>query len=183
MVLMRHKTLLGLALLAVLAAMLVLSGCQQAVETTQPVNQPITKTITLYFSDDQAMYLVGETREITISPSAQMASSEAGEIIEELIAGPKNPGLIGTMPAETRLLGVEVSEGLATVDFREELRSKHLGGSSGELMTLYSLVNSLTEVPEIKQVQIQINGENLDSLAGHVDLTHPLTRDESMIKK
>ena len=78
MVLMRHKTLLGLALLAVLAAMLVLSGCQQAVETTQPVNQPITKTITLYFSDDQAMYLVGETREITISPSAQMASSESG---------------------------------------------------------------------------------------------------------
>jgi germination protein M len=50
-------------------------------------------------------------------------------------------------------------------------------------MTLYSLVNSLTEVPEIKQVQIQINGANLDSLAGHVDLTNPLTRDESLIKK
>lgn len=183
MVLMRHKTLLGLALLVTLLVMLTLSGCQQAVETTQPVNQPTTKTVTLYFSDDQAMYLVDETREITIKPSTQMAASEAGEIIKELIAGPKKPGLIATIPKETKLLGVEVAEGLATVDFSEELQSKHPGGSSGELMTLYSLVNSLTEVPEIKQVQIQINGANLDSLAGHVDLTNPLTRDESRIKK
>lgn len=180
---MRRKILLSLTLVGVLAAMLALSGCQSTDVPTQTGSQPTTKTITLYFSDDQAMNLVGETREITIKPSAQMASDEAGEIVKELIAGPKDPGLIATIPADTQLLGVEVAEGIATVDFSEELRSNHPGGSSGELMTLYSLVNSLTEVTGIKQVQIQIHGADLDTLAGHVDLTQPLTRDESRIKQ
>lgn len=175
--------MLALFLLGLLAAMLALGGCQQAVETTKTGNQPTTKTVILYFSDAQAMYLVGETRDITFNPATRTASSEAGEIVRELIAGPRDPGKIRTIPAETQLLGVEVAEGLATVDFSEELRSKHPGGSTGELMTLYSLVNSLTELPEIKQVQIRINGSPLDTLAGHVDLTHPLTRDETMIKK
>lgn len=180
---MRHKTLPALFLMVLLAAMLILSGCQQGGETAKNDPPPSTRTVTLYFSDEQAMYLVGESRQITLSPSAQAASDQAGEMVRELIAGPREPGHVRTIPAETRLLGVTVADGIATVDFSEELRSKHPGGSSGELMTVYSLVDSLTGMAEIKQVQIHINGLPLDTLAGHLDLTRPLVRDESMIKR
>jgi spore germination protein GerM len=78
---------------------------------------------------------------------------------------------------------LKITDQIAYVDFSEEIRSKHPGGSAGELMTLNSIVNSLTELPEIKKVQIMINGKKVDTLVGHADLSQPLGRDESIIKK
>lgn len=188
---MKKKMLIGMTLLCLLAAAMALSGCWPQTEPETGSDTGTDKNqlgqeieVTLYFSDDQAMYLVGEIREITINPSSpQMASKQAGEIVRELIAGPRDPDLIPTIPAETQLNGVEISEGVATVDFSEEIVTEHPGGSTGELMTVYSLVNSLTELPEINEVQILVDGQTIDSLAGHMDLTQPLGRDDSIIQQ
>ena len=72
---------------------------------------------------------------------------------------------------------------MATVDFSKELKTKHWGGSTGESMTIMSIVNSLTELPGIEKVQILIEGQKEDTLAGHWDLSSPISRDESIIGK
>jgi len=130
----------------------------------------------VYFSDMNGEYLVPELR--TIDKSKPPAEA----IIEELIKGPTRSDLTKTMPDGTRLISLEVTNGVAYVNFSREFKENHWGGSSGETMTLYSVVDSLTELPEIKKVQFLIEGNKTDTLAGHYDILNPLDRDPTLIK-
>ncbi len=143
----------------------------QQPEKTQSAYELKTK---IYFSDDQEMNLIAEN--LTLADGSDVEKA-AQEVIAALIAGPKNSSLLPTIPSGTRLLGVKVSNGLATVDFSAELRDNHSGGSSGENMTVYSIVDSLTELKGIDRVQILIEGQKVDTLAGHIDLQEPLESD------
>lgn len=178
--------LIALSLLIVTA----LTGCNSSGKAKQnqgdlPKNQQpelATVEVVLYFSDDQAMYLVPEKRNITIE---EEASDEvlATSIVKELIAGPRNKELNATIPAEAKILSVKIKEGVASADFNKELQSKHWGGSTGESMTLNSIANSLTELDSIDKVELLIDGKKVESLAGHWDTTIPLERNEDIIRK
>ena len=55
--------------------------------------------------------------------------------------------------------------------------AKHPGGSLDEIFTVYTIVNALTvNLPAIQRVQILVDGKEVDTLAGHVDLRHPLAK-------
>lgn len=149
-------------------------GSNQDQETSQ-------QEVVLYFADDQAMYLQAEKR--TISVNDDSSALPLKEIINELIKGPQDQALSAVIPAEAKLLSVEVKESVAYVNFSEEIRTKHWGGSTGETMTIMSLVNTLTEFEEIQGVQILIKGEKQDSLVGHWSIDQPIERDESLIKR
>ncbi|MBC7339263.1 MAG: GerMN domain-containing protein [Firmicutes bacterium] len=56
-------------------------------------------------------------------------------------------------------------------------------GSLGEALAVAAIVNTLTEFPQIRQVQILVEGKQVESLAGHVDVSRPLTRNEKLIKR
>ena len=186
---MKKKSLVLLVALCLLAVT-ALTGCNSSDKNKQNQgNEPkkqepklATMEVVLYFSDDQAMYLVPEKRNISIKEGA---SDEvlAVSIVKELIAGLKNKELHATMPAEAKILSVKINEGMASADFSKELQSKHWGGSTGESMTLNSIANTLTELDSIDKVQLLIEGKKVESLAGHWDTTVPLERDESTIKK
>ena len=61
--------------------------------------------------------------------------------------------------------------------------TNHEGGSSGELQTIYSIVNTLAlSFPEIKEVQILVAGNREETIAGHIDITTPLGPDRKIIK-
>lgn len=139
--------------------------------------QPQLISITLYFSDEQAEYLIPETRHIEKSENIAKAA------LEELIKGPKESSLHATVPSETRVLGVDIEKDTAYANFSKELVDKHWGGSTGELMTITSIVNTLTEFENIKKVQILVEGKVVETIAGHLDVSRPLTRDETVIKK
>ena len=67
--------------------------------------------------------------------------------------------------------------GDAFVDLSKEAVANHRGGSLDELFAVYAIVNTLTvNLPAVKHVQILIEGQEVDTLAGHVDLRHPLAR-------
>jgi len=143
---------------------------------------PETKrTVTLYFSDAEGEYLTGEKREILKKSSVQ---EEAKELVTELTHGPKGK-LTPTLPAETKLLALELDEpGIAKVSFNRALVKGHPGGSSAELMTVYSVVNSLTlNFPEIKRVQILVEGKEIETITGHLSLKKPLPTNPSIMKK
>jgi hypothetical protein len=133
------------------------------------------KIIKVFFSTEDAMYLKSETRDI--NPEKDLYY----QIIEELIAGPESDSLRATIPAGVELLDYNIEDKNITLNFNNELRENHWGGSAGELLTVYSIVNSYTFFNEIDSVSIILEGEEVDSLVGHLDLSEPLMYNQELV--
>ena len=111
------------------------------------------------------------------------AAEQARHILDAQLQPP--PGShYNAIPQGTRLLGVFVSEtGEAFVDFSPEIAANHRGGSLSELFTVYTIVNAITvSLPSVRAVQILIDGREVETLAGHVDLRHPLPANTTWVK-
>ena len=139
------------------------------------------REVLLYFSDLEGEYLMGEKREII---KKNQVKEEARETISELIKGPKGK-LIPTLPPRTKLLTLQINDvGVANVNFNSVLSKDHPGGSTAEMMTVYSIVNSLAiNFPQIKRVQILIDGKPIESIAGHLSLKQPIPPKPDLIKR
>ncbi len=128
----------------------------------------------LYVSEDGTR-LTAVEQEVLFGEGA---TEQAKRIIEAQVAPPKPP-LVSAIPAGTKLKTVFVtSKGEAYVDLSPELRANHPGGTTNEILTAYTLVGALTlNLPAITGVQILVDGKEVDTLAGHLDLRHPLEPD------
>ena len=145
----------------------------EAVEAEGEATQKIS--VKLFFvAPDQPALLI-EDREVTYS--ADLAT-QVRTVVEELAKGSQK-GLAPTLAPETRVIDAFVTaDGIAYVDLSAEAAAKHAGGSKNELLTVYSVVNSLTSnFPAVKRVQILVDNRQAPTLAGHVDLTRPLPSD------
>lgn len=185
---MKKKIIISLALLSLLILSLAVAGCDKK-EKVDPAPPPVdqeeelvTMEITLYFGDDQAMYLIPEKRLVDVTEDIS-DEEMIGVIVEELVTGPTNSDLHPTIPVEAKLLSVKLDNDIAYLDFNEEMSSKHGGGSAGETMTLTSLVNSVTELGGVNKVQLLIAGEIPETLSGHWDTSQPIGPNLDIIKK
>jgi spore germination protein GerM len=135
---------------------------------------------TLYFVAEDGMSLVGVQREV---PFGESVLDQAQQIVTAQLA-PAPPPLISAIPAETTLRALYLTDrGDAFVDLSVDVRTKHTGGALDELFTVYSIVNALTtNLPAVQRVQILIDGKEVDTLAGHVDLRHPLQKNLKWVK-
>lgn len=135
--------------------------------------------IYLYFSDATEEYLSAETRKMVLKGSPE---ERAHIIFESLAAGPAGEG-ITPLPGGTALLALYMDGDMAVLDLDPAIRENHPGGSHAELHTIYALVNSLVlNVPEIRRVKILIAGQEQDTLAGHIDIRHPLTANMMIVR-
>ena len=127
---------------------------------------------TLYYVAADGLRLAAAERDVIY---AEGASEQAKRIVEALLE-PAPEGLSSAIPTGTALRGLFVGEhGDAYVDFSGSLRTNHPGGSASEILTVYAIVSALTvNLPAITSVQILIEGHEVDTLAGHVDLRRPL---------
>lgn len=132
-------------------------------------------SLTLYFANEQGDKLVKEVRSVSETDAVAAAA------IEQLIVGPAETGHFSTIPKSTRLLGISIRDRVAYVDFSREFLDNAPGGSSGEIMTIFSVVNTLTEFPTIASVRFLVDGREITTIAGHYDLSEPVKRDESLI--
>jgi spore germination protein GerM len=136
-----------------------------------------TKLITLYFTDPVENKLVAEEREIP------KVTGIARATMEELIKGPMGADLETTLPANTRLLDINVREdGLAIVDFSGDLIRDLPTTATAEQLAVYSIVNTLTQFPTIQEVEMRVDGRKVDTLLGYVELQENLVRNTSIIK-
>ena len=135
----------------------------------------VTAPIKVYFASADLSKLVGENRSLSGS------GDPAAQAVNMLIAGPSSKDLRPTIPAGTRLLGVEITGKVAYVDFSKEFVDNHPGGSAAEIATVYSIVNTLTALEGIDKVAFKVEGKPLALLKGHLDLTEPLGRDASLL--
>ena len=130
-------------------------------------------TATLFYVSDDGMSLVQAQREVAF---AAAPAEQARSIIEAQLAAAAPQ--VSAIPAGVKLRDVFITErGDAFVDLSGDVTSKHPGGSLNEIFTVYSIVNALTvNLPAVTRVQILVDGKEVDTLAGHVDLRHPLAK-------
>ncbi|MFO7815536.1 MAG: GerMN domain-containing protein [Halanaerobiales bacterium] len=132
------------------------------------------ETVDLYFSTEDAMYLEPENRTIR-------GRNLYKEVLNELIEGPTDSDLAKTLPKETKVLNISRNNGTIQVDFSKDIIENHWGGSAGERLTVYSIVNTLAQFDEVDQVEILIDGDKVDTLVGHMDLSRPLKPSEKIL--
>lgn len=101
--------------------------------------------------------------------------------IEALLANPQDTGLRSVLPTGTQVVNYVLEGETLIVSFSHHLVTNHPGGSFGELITVYGIVNTLTEHPKVSKVQILIEGEVMETIAGHVSLLEPLAEDMSLV--
>jgi len=156
----------------------------------RPVESPVsaapetaTRKITahLFFVAEDGLTLESVEQDVVYGEG----TIEQAEHLVEAQLSPAPPPLTSAIPPGTRLHRVFVSErGEAFVDLSTEVRSAHPGGSLNELFTVYSIVNALTvNLPAITAVQILIDGVEVDSLSGHVDLRRPLQQNDRLVNQ
>ncbi len=136
--------------------------------------------VRLYFEAAAAEGLLSEEREIPFSSDLAV---QLRAVVDELAKGPVSPSLRPTLPPGTRVLEVFVREGgVAYVDLSSEVASGLAGGSGPELLAVYSVVNTIVaNFPATSRVRILVDDQAMPSLAGHVDLAHPLLPDMSLL--
>jgi Sporulation and spore germination len=134
----------------------------------------------LFYVADDGMRLTGVERDIAYGEGA---TEQAREIVAAQIAPVVEP-LVSAVPAGTALRAVFLTEGGdAYVDLSREVMSAHPGGTLNELLTIYTIVNALTvNLPAVTAVQVLVDGKEVDTLAGHVDLRQPLAKNLSWVQ-
>lgn len=135
--------------------------------------------VTLYFSSNDMAFLVDEPRRFKKSiDKLELAKLS----LNGLIKGPENKELIPTIPKDTKLRELYIAQGAAYPDFSQELVRNHWGGTCGEVHTVYSIVNTLSlNFEGIRRVQILVEGKEIQTLAGHLDTSRPLSPDISLV--
>lgn len=139
----------------------------------------------LYFANDDNTKLLKEIRYIQMSDAKQSTSHLATVIVKELINGSyKDKGYKPTIPPGTKLRSpVAIKDGIATVDFSKEFKSKHPGGKDAEKMTIFSIVNTLTELKDIQKVRFTIEGKAQKEYMGNYQFDVPFSRSAGLISK
>lgn len=141
--------------------------------------------IHLYFANEDNTKLKLEIRYIPVTEAKKSPNTLASNIVKELIKGPSaDSGLKATIPAGTQLVApVDIKAGVATVNLSKEFKDKHPGGPAAEKTTIFSIVNSLTEMKEIQKVKFLINGKTNKEFKGSLQFDAPFPRSASMISK
>lgn len=148
------------------------SSSSSAVNDAEQSSEKKVAGVTIYFPDANGEKLIPTQRQINLSREDKYQA-----VVQALIDGPiSDKEGIYIMPKDTQVLSVKVKDNIATVDFNKAFKTNFTGGSTGELMLIGSIVNSLTEFTEIKAVRFTVEGKVLEALDGHLDLTVPQER-------
>jgi spore germination protein GerM len=134
----------------------------------------------LFFPSLSARRLVAESRPVKWAPAA---ADRVRQVLLALAEGPRQ-GLDHPVPASTNVRAVFLaSEGTAYVDLSNDLLSSISPGIETESLSVYSIVDSITtNIPSVKRVKILIQGQEVETLEGHADLTDAIVPDPTLIK-
>ena len=139
------------------------------------VSEPIIAHLYFARMTEGQPRLVAVPRELPAEPSAAQAA------LEELIRGEVPRDCDRPLPPGTRVLTCEVANGVAMANFSEELVSGFRGGSENEQVKLYAIVNTLTSLSGIEEVQILVEGRCPEVIGGHYDLSERLAFDNELV--
>jgi hypothetical protein len=133
----------------------------------------------IYFSDQQERFLRPEKRYIFKENDDAL---QAKEIVQALLDGSK-AGLVNTFPHGVIVIDVKIADDkIALINFSKSLTKLYQGSSASEMATIYSLTNSISQnIPGIKKVKILVEGEELESIKGHISTRKAFSPDLELI--
>ena len=100
--------------------------------------------------------------------------------VKELIGGPLKSYHFPVIPPGTKLLGVDIYENFAKINFSQDFLQNSLESGILDEYVIYTIVNTVTEIPEIEGVIFLIEGIRI-KLYGRVDLSIPAIRNEKYL--
>lgn len=186
---LRAAIVAGVALIVALVGVLVLLVTRAPDEpsTARVPSVPaaaapaVSRTIKarLFYVSADGLGLTSLERDVPFAEGAE----QAREIVTAQIA-PVTAPLVSAVPTGTRMRALFLTErGDAYVDLSREAVSAHTGGTLDELLTVYTIVNVLTvNLPAVRSVQILVEGKEVETLAGHVDLRQPLAKNLGLVQ-
>lgn len=160
-----------------------------ATENEKPAQKPKEKpamidnpsaqslNVKVYYPDDSGMKLVEVERKITFDDSTNKYIAAVETLLEE----PGEENLTKIFPDNAAIRSVTIAGDLATVDLDGSFLKNFVGGSTGEEFLVGSVVNTLTNFPEVKRVKFLVDGQEIETLSGHMDLSIPLERMSDLI--
>lgn len=137
-----------------------------------PTAGPLLMTVSLYF--ENAGLLVPETAQI---PLGDLLENRVKEAVNRLIAGPATMPLSATLPktAALRRVFTGVDRNLY-LDFEMNITAQHPGGITGEIISVASICKTVMANFNADSVTILVEGKEVKTLAGHLDIERPITR-------
>lgn len=147
--------------------------------------QPEKMTVTLYFPDNDALYLHAEEREIVVEKTSDNSAVDVlSAVLEELFKGPSAEGLGPSVIGEDLVNSVELSEdGTCTIDFKSDFAFLNAGGTARESFMFGSIVNSLCKIEGVERVKFNIDGNKAAEFGGHFTLEEPVSPQWDLVKE
>ena len=112
--------------------------------------------VSLYFYNESTQSLVPEGRLIDVK---ELVEEPYKKLMELLIEGPQNSSLTKTIPDGTKINKIELKGDILYIDLSKEFIENHSGGETKESSTIYSIVNTMTNLTEVNSVKLLIDGE------------------------
>lgn len=165
---------------------LALAGCG---ETQKPASQPARTvpaassesapanqeaTLSIYLPEADGMHIA--RHDMKVKASQKTLKNALYQMIQK-----DRASQYPMLPAGLSIKDVSVKDGTATVNFSRQLKDM-AGGTTTETLFIAMVVDTATEFPNVQQVMFQIEGQPVQKLTGHLDMSQPFKRDETLIK-
>lgn len=169
-----------------LALTLALAGCGG---TQKPSSQPAQTvpaassetvpasqeaTLSIYLPEPDGMHIA--RHDLKVKASQKTLKNALYQMIQK-----DRASQYPILPTGLSIKDVSVKNGTATVNFSKQLKNMS-GGTTTETLFIAMVVNTATEFPNVDQVVFQIEGQPVQKLTGHLDMSQPFKRDETLIK-
>ena len=141
------------------------------VDSITDVNAYERTELMLYFTDANGTALHPEKRSVMHNVN----TSVERVIVEELISGPEQPGLMPTLNPDIKILNISVNENVCYVNFDAAFLNNSL--EVKDYIPIYSIVNSLSELSNVNRVQITVNGSQEVTFRETISLNTLFERD------
>ena len=163
---MQTVTIRKIQILRHLAFMLIIAAAVTAFFAARAVVLP-SADINVYFADAEMMRLIP----VRTSVPRTGAERTARFVLDAMIEGhDDNPKIFRLVPNVKNCMSVTVKDKIAYVDLKSGLRGEYPDGRDAEIMMVYSIVNSLTNIDGIVNVRFTVDGERQKDFLGFVDM-------------
>ncbi len=123
----------------------------------------------LYYTSIKSSMLIPESRKIVVSPETSLESN----VLNSLLTGPVSRELESPIPKGTSINSINTNDGICTIDLSSEFIKNFNHTQLNECLAIYSIVNTMTELPNIDSVFFLVEGQPCDSFL-YFDLTQPI---------